>query len=57
MKLDDAYKKLISYYLKNDKERKYSPLKKDKDSIVIDTSDLNIEEQVSEILNKIKDRK
>ena len=50
-------KEMITNRDKNDKERKYSPLKKDKDSIVIDTSDLNIEEQVSEILNIIKDRK
>ena len=53
----DKIKEMITNRDKNDKERKYSPLKKDKDSIVIDTSDLNIEEQVSEILNIIKDRK
>jgi len=39
---------------KIDSSRKHSPLKKAEDAIVIDTSDLQFEEQVSMILDKVR---
>ncbi len=41
---------------KNDSFRKISPLKKAKDAIPIDTSEMTIEEQVEFILRKIKEK-
>ena len=55
IKYDEVYKS-IKLRDKNDKKRKISPLKKTKDSIYIDTSNLTIKECFSKI-KKIIDKK
>ena len=50
----EEIKKMIIKRDNNDRNRKYSPLIKASDSIVIDTSKLSIKEQVDYIYNKVK---
>ena len=50
----EEIKKMIIKRDNNDRNRKYSPLIKASDSIVVDTSKLSIKEQVDYIYNKVK---
>lgn len=51
----DEIKEQLEARDKFDSTREYSPLKKAEDSIVIDTTNLTIEEQVNEIINRIEE--
>ena len=51
----DDVKELLEKRDKFDSTREYSPLKKAEDSVVIDTTNLTIEEQTNEIIRKINE--
>ncbi len=53
----DAVKNDIIYRDKNDSEREFAPLKPAHDSVIIDSTDLSIEEVIDKILGLVKERR
>ena len=53
----EAVKNDIIYRDKNDSEREFAPLKPAPDSVLLDTTDMTVEEVINKILNLIKERR
>ncbi len=53
----EEVKKDIEYRDKNDSERKFAPLKQADDAVLVDTSDLTIDEVIEKITNIIEEAK
>ena len=53
----EAVKNDIIYRDKNDSEREFAPLKPAPDSVLLDTTDMTVEEVINKILDLIKERR